>query len=182
MKIWLWNQHEAQTTLLTREDTILIQDDHGGATVILGINEYLKKGNNQLNNKYFYREPRADLFGDHQKTIMDSLNNMIVKNLIDKEMSEILKYQCKIYLLLSASKIHTGRPVISSVNCVNMATTTNNYYIYHTVTDVCIAALVPTKPSTDDDFGFRHGFRAEALLSSGKNASIPKLYALFPKK
>ena len=35
---------------------------------------------------------------------------------------------------------------------------------YHTMTDVYTAALLPTKPSSDDDSGFRHDFRAEASL------------------
>ena len=30
--------------------------------------------------------------------------------------------------------------------------------------DVCTAALLPTKPSSDDDSGFRHVFGAEASL------------------
>ena len=33
------------------------------------------------------------------------------------------------------------------------------------MTDVYTAALLPTKPSSDDDSGFRQGFRAEVLLS-----------------
>ena len=32
----------------------------------------------------------------------------------------------------------------------------------HTITDVCTTALFPTKPSSDDHSGFRHGFRDEA--------------------
>ena len=35
---------------------------------------------------------------------------------------------------------------------------------YHTITDVCTTALLLTKPSSDDDSGFRHGFGAEASL------------------
>ena len=31
--------------------------------------------------------------------------------------------------------------------------------MYHTITDVCTTALLLTKPSSDDDSGFRHGFR-----------------------
>ena len=37
-------------------------------------------------------------------------------------------------------------------------------YRYHTITDVCTTALLPTKSSSDDDSGFRHGFGAEASL------------------
>ena len=31
------------------------------------------------------------------------------------------------------------------------------------MTDVCTAALLPTKPSSDDDSAFRHGFGAKVL-------------------
>ena len=37
-------------------------------------------------------------------------------------------------------------------------------YRYLTMTDVYTAALLPTKPSSDDDSRFRHGFKAEASL------------------
>ena len=41
-------------------------------------------------------------------------------------------------------------------------------YIYmwvcHSITDVYTTALLLTKPSSDDDSGFRHGFGAEASL------------------
>ena len=36
--------------------------------------------------------------------------------------------------------------------------------IYHTISDVYTAALLPTKPSSDDDFRFRHGFGVKASL------------------
>ena len=37
------------------------------------------------------------------------------------------------------------------------------------MTDVCRAVLLPTKPLSDDDFGFRHGFGAvvSLLLTQG---------------
>ena len=38
------------------------------------------------------------------------------------------------------------------------------------MTDVCTAALIPTKPSSDYDSGFRHGFGAEALLPLAQSA------------
>ena len=40
----------------------------------------------------------------------------------------------------------------------------------HTMTDVYTAALLPTKPSSDADSRFRHGFRAEASLPLTQNA------------
>ena len=42
---------------------------------------------------------------------------------------------------------------------------TNHIYSrYHTITDVYKTALLLTKPSSDDDSGFRHGFGGEASL------------------
>ena len=38
------------------------------------------------------------------------------------------------------------------------------------MTDVCTAALFPTKPSSDDDSGFRHGFGIEASLPLTQSA------------
>ena len=37
--------------------------------------------------------------------------------------------------------------------------------MYHTITDVSTTALLPIKPSSNYDSGFRHGFGAEASLS-----------------
>ena len=34
--------------------------------------------------------------------------------------------------------------------------------LYHTITDIYTTALLLTKPSSDDDSGFRHGFGAKA--------------------
>ena len=41
---------------------------------------------------------------------------------------------------------------------------------YHIITDVCTTALLPIKPSSDDDSGFRHGFGAEASLPLAQSA------------
>ena len=41
---------------------------------------------------------------------------------------------------------------------------------YHTITDVYTTALLRTKPSSDDDPGFGHGFEAEALLPLAQSA------------
>ena len=43
-------------------------------------------------------------------------------------------------------------------------------YRYHTITNVCTTALLPTKPSSDVDSGFRHGFGAEASLPLAQSA------------
>ena len=43
-------------------------------------------------------------------------------------------------------------------------------YRYHTITDVYTIALLLTKPSSDDDTGFRYGFGAEASLPLTQSA------------
>ena len=52
--------------------------------------------------------------------------------------------------------------------CINMCIC---IYIcrYYTITDVCTTALLPTKPLSDDDSGFWHGFGAEASLPIGQS-------------
>ena len=44
------------------------------------------------------------------------------------------------------------------------------YSTYHTITDVCTTTLLRTKPSSDDDSGFRYGFRTVASLPLAKSA------------
>ena len=57
--------------------------------------------------------------------------------------------------------------------CYQFFSTHTHTYIYsryHTITDVCTTALLPTKPSSDDDSGFKHSFRVEASLPLTKSA------------
>ena len=87
-----------------------------------GIEEYLAEANSQLNNPNFYQELSMDRFNDYQQIIINSLNEMLSNNMIDKETAEVLKPKnvkpARFYLL---PKIHKekipGRPVISSINC-----------------------------------------------------------------
>ena len=44
------------------------------------------------------------------------------------------------------------------------------YSRYHTMIDVCTTALIPAKRSSDDDSGFRHGFRVKAWLPLAQSA------------
>ena len=55
------------------------------------------------------------------------------------------------------------------------------YIRYHTITDVYTTALLLTKPSSDDDSGFRHGLRAVASLPLAQSTpavshDTPRLY------
>ena len=51
--------------LTNREDMITTQAHEGGATVIWGIDGYLKEVNNQLNKEKFYHESPTDPFEDY---------------------------------------------------------------------------------------------------------------------
>ena len=53
---------------------------------------------------------------------------------------------------------------ISSLVAYLMSNAISSYSRYHTITDGCTTALLPTKPSSDDDSGFKYGFGAEASL------------------
>ena len=115
-------QREALKTLTERDDLVITRADKGGAIVIWGIEEYLLEANSQLNNTEFYQEVTVDPFEDYQKIIINSLNEMLSNNIIDKETSDILKpinvKPARFYLLPKIHKKNNpGRPVISSVNC-----------------------------------------------------------------
>ena len=85
-------QREALKKLLQRNDLIITRADKGGAIVIWGIDEYLKEANSQSSNTEFYEELLIDPLEDHQKLIVNSLNEMLSNNIIDKETSDMLKY------------------------------------------------------------------------------------------
>jgi len=72
-------QRETLTELSTREDLIITQADKGGATVIWGIEEYLREAENQLNNEEFYLALLADPFENHQNIINNSIKDMVEK-------------------------------------------------------------------------------------------------------
>ena len=124
----LWNSY---VTLSQR------RSDHNtskcGATVPWSIDKYLQEATNKPNNKVFYFKPPSNLFADHQDTIINSLNDIVWKNLIDKETSEILKSSnvkpAHFYMRLKIHKMNNpGRSVISSIKC---HTTKLSKYIDH---------------------------------------------------
>ena len=100
-----------------------------------GIEEYLKEANNQLDNKEFYQELAINIFEDHQIIIINSLNEMLSNNIIDKETSIVLKpinvKQAHFYLFPKIHKVNNpGRLVISSVNYHTTKLTNNiDHYI-----------------------------------------------------
>ena len=84
-------QSEAPSSLSTREELIITETDKDGSTIMWGINKNLKKVNDQLNKEELYHELRTSPFEYHQNCIKNSLDDMVGKNLIAKETSEILK-------------------------------------------------------------------------------------------
>ena len=61
-----------------------------------------------------------------------------------------------------------GAPNETRTHSCRFAMNTHSMYTHsmykHSMTDVSTAALLPTKPSLDDDSGFMHGFGSEASL------------------
>ena len=65
--------------LSTRDHLIMKEVGETGATIIRGIDKYLKEINNQLTDEEFYHEHPTDTFEYGQNIIINSLNNMIGK-------------------------------------------------------------------------------------------------------
>ena len=78
-------QREALKKLSQRNDLIITRADKGGAMVIWGIDEYLKEANSQLSNTEFHEELLIDPLEDYQELIVNSLNEMLSNNIIDKK-------------------------------------------------------------------------------------------------
>ena len=49
-------------------------------------------------------------------------------------------------------------------------------YIYHAMTDACTTALLPKKPSSDDNSWFRHGFKTEPSLPLSQSTVVVTHY------
>ena len=144
-------QRKALKELKNRTDLVITRADKGGATVIWGIEEYLAEANSQLNNSEFYQELSNDPFNDYQQIIINSLNEMLSDNMIDKETAEVLKPKnvkpARFYLL---PKIHKknipGRPVISSINC---HTTKLSRYVDHHIQPLATKVKSYIRDTTD---------------------------------
>ena len=144
-------QREALKKLSQRNDLIITRADKGGAIVIWGIDEYLKEANSQLSNTEFYEELLIDPFEDYQKIIVNSLNEMLSNNVIDKETSDILKpvnvKPARFYLLPKIHKKNNpGRPVISSTNC---HTTRLSKYVDHYIQPLAMKVKSYIRDTTD---------------------------------
>ena len=84
-------QRKALSVLKNRSDVVITRADKGGATFTCGIEEYLAEANSQLNNPNFYQDLSMDPFNDYHQIIINSLNEMLSNNMIDKETAEVLK-------------------------------------------------------------------------------------------
>ena len=66
---------------------------------------------------------------------------------------------------LSSSKEYLKSIYMYTPSCVYIC-----IYRYPTMTDVCTAVLLPTKPTSNNDSGFRHSFEAETSLPLTQSA------------
>ena len=70
-------------------------------------------------------------------------------------------------LKVTCGSSHTEELCFNGTVCLWMT-----IYKYHTMTDADRAALLLTKPSSDSNSGFRHGFGAEASLPLTQSAPV----------
>ena len=84
-------------------------------------------------------------------------------NIFEKKQSTVFNQKC---LDIYRSYIYIYIYIYIYMNDIYLGS------MYHTITDVYTTALFLTKPSSDDDSEFRHGFGAEASLPK-KNQSAP---------
>ena len=95
--------------------------DKGGAVVIVGIKDYIKEAERQLNNAKNYRKLQEDPTATNMKLVNDTIERFKNQKLLNQKVAEGLKRNGpktpKFYL---RPKIHNEgnpcRPVISSVD------------------------------------------------------------------
>ena len=71
-----------------RDDLVFTKADKGGATVILGIKNYIEKANKELNNEYYYKELNHNLIQEHTRIINNTIETfqqqlVLLKNISD---------------------------------------------------------------------------------------------------
>ena len=115
-------EQEALECLKERSDIIISKADKGGATVIMGVKEYITEADRQLNDRNFYRQLAEDPTNRHLDLVNNAIDTLHRQKHIDQKLAEGLKLPAaktpKFYLL---PKIHKegnpGRPVVSSIEC-----------------------------------------------------------------
>ena len=104
------------------EDIVITKADKGGAEVIVGVKEYIKEAERQLNNTENYRKLQEDLTATNMKLVNDTIGRFKKQKLINEKVAEGLKRNDpktpKYYLRPNIHKENNlGHPAVSSMNC-----------------------------------------------------------------
>ena len=116
------SENEAIKDLFKREDIILFNHDKGGAVVIVGTRNYIKKVECQLNDKGNYHTLPQDLALGEYKSVNQANDHFKKEKLITERIADGLKTSdARTPSFYITPKIYKpgnpGRPVVSSVNC-----------------------------------------------------------------
>ena len=113
-------EYQSIKSLRNHPDIIIKPADKGSAIVILDKDNYVKEGERQLHNDYFYEETDTDLTEEVIHRVNLYVNNMLQRGQISQNTSKYLTTDIdrpqQFYLL---SKIHKdiqnplGRPIVS---------------------------------------------------------------------
>ena len=77
--------------LSEREDIIITKADKGGAIVIVGVKDYIKETEWQLNNTKNYRKLQEDPTTTNMKLVNDTIERIKNQKLINQKVAESLK-------------------------------------------------------------------------------------------
>ena len=116
------NERRSVKELSKREDIRITKADKGGVVVIVGVKDYIKEAERQLNNTENSRKLQEDPTATNMKLVNDAIERVKKQKLINEKDAEGMKRNDpKTPTFYLRPKIHKegnpGRPVVSSVNC-----------------------------------------------------------------
>ena len=79
--------------LSIRDDIIITKADKDGAVVIIDVDDYINKANQQLNNKEFYKEIPNDATKLNRKKVSNAIKELKSARLLDKKIATKLEVQ-----------------------------------------------------------------------------------------
>ncbi|CAF1474707.1 unnamed protein product [Rotaria sordida] len=118
----------AISNLLNDKSIIICKADKGNATVILNRDDYIKKGNELLNDKKIFKKISSNLTEKREKSLIEFLLKLKRKKAInDKDYKQMRPMTCsrtpEAYFLVKVHKQNQPvRPIISSYNSYNYNT------------------------------------------------------------
>ena len=107
--------------LAKRKDIIITSADKGGPVVIMDVEKYINKANNQLSDKRNYKALQEDPTLQHIDLVKGTIGRFKKENLLFRKLADGLNLKPPKFCI--SPKLHKennpGRPVINSINCHN---------------------------------------------------------------